>query len=157
MKDQKLFELLCLESYQSGLSWLTVLKKRQAFKKVFHNYDIAKVAAFSDKEMADALQNPQIIRHKLKLAASVANAKAVLAIQERYGSFSKYLWDYVGGQPIDNLINKDHPVPAQTELSKTLAKDLKNQGFKFLGPKTIYSFLQAAGLINDHEEDCDFK
>ncbi|MDV5976171.1 UNVERIFIED_CONTAM: DNA-3-methyladenine glycosylase I [Streptococcus canis] len=155
--DRDFFELLCLESYQSGLSWLTVLKKRQAFRTVFHHYDIAAVAAFTLEEMADALQNPSIIRHRLKLEATVNNAIAVQKIQEEFGSFSAYLWDFVGGQPLDNLVNQDHLVPAQTDLSVRLAKDLKKRGFKFLGPTTVYSFMQASGLVNDHEETCAFK
>ncbi|BBE41285.1 DNA-3-methyladenine glycosylase I [Streptococcus dysgalactiae] len=155
--DRDFFELLCLESYQSGLSWLTVLKKRQAFRTVFHHYDIAAVAAFTLEEMADALQNPSIIRHRLKLEATVNNAKAVQKIQEEFGSFTTYLWDFVGGKPIDNLVNQEHPVPAQTDLSVRLAKDLKKRGFRFLGPTTVYSFMQASGLVNDHEETCAFK
>ncbi|KKC16563.1 DNA-3-methyladenine glycosylase I [Streptococcus dysgalactiae] len=155
--DRDFFELLCLESYQSGLSWLTVLKKRQAFRTVFHDYDISAVAAFTDQEIADALQNPSIIRHKLKLAATVNNAIAVQKIQKEFGSFTTYLWDFVGGKPIDNLVNQEHPVPAQTDLSVCLAKDLKKRGFRFLGPTTVYSFMQASGLVNDHEETCAFK
>ncbi len=154
--DGDFFELLCLESYQSGLSWLTVLKKRQAFRTVFHHYDIASVAAFTSEEMADALENPSIIRHKLKLAATVNNAIAVQKIQEEFGSFSTYLWNFVGGRPINNLVNQENLVPAQTELSIRLAKDLKKRGFKFLGPTTVYSFMQASGLVNDHEEACVF-
>ncbi|VTS42898.1 DNA-3-methyladenine glycosylase I [Streptococcus pseudoporcinus] len=155
--DQKLFELLCLESYQSGLSWLTVLKKRPAFNKVFHNYDVNRVALFSSKEMADALQNPLIIRHRLKLEATVNNAKAVQRIQEDYGSFSDFLWGFVHYHSIDNLVNKDHPAPAQTNLSIALAKALKKHGFKFLGPTIVYSFMQASGMVNDHEENCAYK
>lgn len=155
--DQTLFELLCLESYQSGLSWLTVLRKRPAFRAVFHNYEIDRVTQFSQDEMADALENPQIIRHRLKLAATVNNAKAVKTVQAEFGSFNSYLWDFVGGKPVDNLVNHDHPVPAQTDLSVNLAKDLKKRGFKFLGPTTIYSFMQASGMVNDHESTCHFK
>ncbi|MGT2935587.1 DNA-3-methyladenine glycosylase I [Streptococcus castoreus] len=155
--DRDLFELLCLESYQSGLSWLTVLKKRQAFKTVFHNYDIAAVAAFTQEEMADALQNTAIIRHRLKLEATINNAAAVLKIQKEFGSFSAYLWDFIGGKPIDNLVNQEYPILSPNDLSVKLAKDLKKRGFKFLGPTTVYSFMQASGLVNDHEEDCAFK
>lgn len=155
--DQALFELLCLESYQSGLSWLTVLKKRSAFKEVFHNYDIKKVAQFSQKEMAAALKNPAIIRHQLKLEATVNNAQAVLKLQEEFGSFSAFLWQFIGGKPIQHVVNASHPMPSQTDLSLALAKVLKEAGFKFLGPTTVYSFLQASGMVNDHEEDCQFK
>lgn len=155
--DQKLFELLCLESYQSGLSWLTVLRKRQAFNNVFFNYDIEKVAQMSESDIAAVLQNPSIIRHRLKLESSVNNAKAVLLIQEEYESFSNILWAYVGKKPIVNTINEKNLVPSQSELSHKLAKDLKKRGFKFLGPTTVYSFLEAAGFINDHEDSCDYK
>lgn len=155
--DRALFELLCLESYQSGLSWLTVLKKRPAFRSVFHHYDISAVASFSEQEMAVALQNAAIIRHKPKLIATVNNAVAVQHIQQEYGSFSTYLWSFVGGQPIDRLVNDDNPAPAQTDLSLKLSKDLKKRGFKWLGPTTVYSFMQAAGLVNDHEENCEFR
>lgn len=106
--------------------------------------------------MADALENPSIIRHKLKLAATVNNAIAVQKIQKEFGSFSTYLWNFVGGKPINNLVNQENLVPAQTELSIRLAKDLKKRGFKFLGPTTVYSFMQASGLVNDHEEACVF-
>lgn len=155
--DQALFELLCLESYQSGLSWLTVLRKRPAFNAVFHNYDIDYVAQFSQAEMASALQNPQIIRHRLKLSATVNNAQAVQKVKAEFGSFDAYLWSFVGGNPIDNLVNQEHTVPTQTDLSVKLAKDLKKRGFKFLGPTTIYSFMQASGMVNDHESTCHFK
>ncbi|EHI70578.1 DNA-3-methyladenine glycosylase I [Streptococcus ictaluri] len=163
-EDQALFELLCLESYQSGLSWLTVLKKRQAFRQVFHHYDIEAVSddieavsAFTQEEMIAALKNPAIIRHRLKLEATVNNARAVQEIQKEFGTLSSYLWEFVEGQPLDNLVNKDNPVPAQSALSVVLARDLKKRGFKFLGPTTIYSFMQASGMINDHEEDCSFR
>ncbi|WNZ89925.1 DNA-3-methyladenine glycosylase I [Streptococcus iniae] len=155
--DRELFELLCLESYQSGLSWLTVLKKRQAFRQVFSNYDIDKVAQFSEVQIAEALQNSAIIRHRLKLTATVKNAKAVKVIQEEFGSFSAYLWGFCDGKPLVNIVNSSHPVATQTDLSKALAKDLKKRGFAFLGPTTVYSFMQASGMVNDHEDTCDFK
>lgn len=107
--------------------------------------------------MAAALQNAAIIRHKPKLIATVNNAAAVQRIQQEYGSFSSYLWNFVGGQPIDRLVNDDNPAPAQTALSLKLSKDLKKRGFKWLGPTTVYSFMQAAGLVNDHEENCEFR
>ena len=155
--DQKLFELLCLESYQSGLSWLTVLNKRQAFNRVFHNYDIERVAQFSLSELEEALQNPDIIRHKLKLEATVINAKQVLKIQDEFGSLSHYFWDYFDGKPLINNVPTYKDIQSSTDLSKQIASDLKKRRFKFLGPTTIYSFLQAAGFVNDHENDCDFK
>ena len=142
--DQKLFELLCLESYQSGLSWLTVLNKRQAFNRVFHDYNIE-------------LQNPDIIRHKLKLEATVNNAKQVLKIQDEFGSLSHYFWHFFDGKPLINNVPTYKDVPSSTALSQQIANNLKKRGFKFLGPTTIYSFLQAAGFVNDHENNCDFK
>ena len=134
--DEKLFELLCLESYQSGLSWLTVLKKRQAFNRVFHNYDISRVA---------------------QLEATVNNAKQVLKLQDEFGSLSHYFWHFFDGKPLINNVPTYKDVPSLTDLSKQIAKDLKKRGFKFLGPTTMYSFLQAAGFVNDHENDCSFK
>ena len=155
--DQKLFELLCLESYQSGLSWLTVLNKRQAFNRVFHNYDIERVAQFSLSELEEALQNPDIIRHKLKLEATVNNAKQVLKLQDEFGSLSHYFWHFFDGKPLINNVPTYKDVPSSTALSQQIANNLKKRGFKFLGPTTIYSFLQAAGFVNDHENNCDFK
>lgn len=155
--DRELFELLCLESYQSGLSWLTVLRKRQAFRQVFNNYDIDSVADFSEEQVTEALQNPAIIRHRLKLLATVKNAKAVKTIQEEFGSFSAYLWGFIGEKQLVNTVNLSHPVALQTDLSKALAKDMKKRGFAFLGPTTMYSFMQASGMINDHEDTCEFK
>ncbi|PZO94501.1 MAG: 3-methyladenine DNA glycosylase [Streptococcus pyogenes] len=155
--DRALFELLCLETYQAGLSWATVLKKRQAFCQVFHNYEIASVGQMGAQDLANALENPQIIRHKQKLQATITNAKAVRIIQQERGSFANYLWEFVGGEVIMNRVDAQHPVPAQTQLSQQLAKDLKKRGFAFVGPTTVYAFLEAAGFVNDHEVDCDFR
>ena len=126
--DQALFELLCMETYQAGLSWETVLNKRQAFRESFHGYHLQRVA----------------------------NAQAFLQVQEEFGSFDAYLWSFVGFKTIDNEITNYKEAPAKTELSETMSKALKKQGFKFVGPVCVYSFLEAAGLINDHEKDCDF-
>lgn len=152
--DQALFELLCLESYQSGLSWLTVLKKRPAFQQAFHDYEIAKVAQMTDHDLEKLLENPAIIRHRLKLSATIHNAKAVLQLQQEFGSFSNYLWTWVNFTPVVHQVTDYTSMPNQNQLSQNLAKDLKKRGFKFLGSVTIYSFLQAAGLINDHEVSC---
>ncbi|MGT2926756.1 DNA-3-methyladenine glycosylase I [Streptococcus cuniculipharyngis] len=154
--DQALFELLCLESYQSGLSWLTVLKKRPAFRQAFYNYDIGRVAQMTAADLEKLLQNPALIRHRLKLAATINNAKAMQVLQEEEGSFSHYLWGFVNHHPLDNQVSDYKQVPNQTVLSQALAKDLKKRGFKFLGPVTLYSFMQAAGLVNDHELSCDY-
>ncbi|TWT13411.1 DNA-3-methyladenine glycosylase I [Streptococcus sp. sy010] len=151
--DQSLFEMLCLESYQSGLSWLTVLKKRPAFRQAFHDYDISRVAAMTEADLEELLTNPAIIRHRMKLAATINNAKALLILQQER-SFSDYLWQFVGGESQDNQVTDYRQLANQTEVSKALAKDLKKRGFKFLGPTTIYSFMQAVGMVNDHEITC---
>lgn len=155
--DQKLYELLCMESYQAGLSWEIVLNKREDFRESFYHYDLYKVALMSDNELDSLLENPKIIRHKLKLYATRANAKAVLMIREQFGSFSNYLWSYIGGQTIVNSVKDYRERPSQTALSQRLSNELKKRGFKFLGPVAVYSFLQASGMINDHEDDCFLK
>ncbi|MBP2623931.1 DNA-3-methyladenine glycosylase I [Streptococcus oricebi] len=155
--EQALFELLCLESYQSGLSWETVLNKRQAFRQAFHNYDLDKVATMSDQDLDTLLDNPAIIRNKSKIYATRANAQAFQKVQAEFGSFNDYLWAFVNFSPIDNQVTDYTLAPAKTALSEQISKDMKKRGFKFVGPVCIYSFLQAAGLVNDHEVDCDFK
>lgn len=155
--DQALFELLCMETYQAGLSWETVLTKRQAFRDAFYDYEIEKVAQMTDAELDKLLDNPAIIRHRLKLYATRANAQAFRQLQTQHGSFDQYLWSFVDEQ------TKVHDVPdyrqlvAKTPLSEEVSKALKKAGFKFVGPVTVQSFLQAAGLVNDHENACDFK
>lgn len=151
--DQTLFEMLCLESYQSGLSWLIVLKKRPAFRQAFHDYDVAKVAAMTEADLERLLTNPAIIRHRMKLAATINNAKALLELQKEQ-SFSDYLWQFVDGRSQNHLVTDYRQVPSQTATSQALAKDLKKRGFQFLGPVTLYSFMQAVGLVNDHEITC---
>lgn len=155
--ERALFELLCLETYQAGLSWETILNKRAAFKDVFHNYEIKKVAQMTDEELDAILQNPAVVRNRLKIYATRANAQAFLTIQEKYGSFETYIWSFVDGQPLVNQVKDYKEAPAKTPLSETISKDLKKHGFKFVGPVAVYSFLQAAGLVNDHEMDCEFR
>lgn len=155
--EQALFELLCLESYQAGLSWETVLNKRQAFRSAFFNYDIQKVAAMTDGKLDKLLDNPNIIRHKAKLYATRANAQAFVKVQEEFGSFDHYLWSWVGFTPLDNSVKSFREVPTKNDLSERISKDLKKRGFKFVGPICVYSYLQAAGLINDHEDSCEWK
>lgn len=155
--ERALFELLCLEGYQAGLSWETILNKRQAFKKAFHNYDISQVAQMSNQELDNLLDNPDIIRHKAKLYATRANAQVFQAIQKEFGSFDHYIWSYINFTPLVNKVDSYKDLPTQTDLSQEIAKDLKKCGCKFVGPTTTYSFLEAAGLINDHENSCDFK
>lgn len=155
--DQKLFELLCLESYQAGLSWSTVLHKRQAFRAAFYNYDPKKVAKMTDHALDQLLEKPELIRHKAKLYATRTNAQAFLKIQDEFGSFNHYLWQWVNWKPIVSTVSNYYQMPNQTKLSQNLAKDLKKRGFTFIGPVMTYSFLQAAGLVNDHEDSCKWK
>ncbi|EKZ0830061.1 DNA-3-methyladenine glycosylase I [Streptococcus oralis] len=155
--DRALFELLCLETYQAGLSWETVLNKRQAFREAFHDYQIQVVAEMTDAELEALLDNPAIIRNRAKIFATRANAQAFLQVQKTYGSFDAYLWSFVNGQTIINDVPDYHLAPAKTALSEKLSQDLKKRGFKFTGPVAILSFLQAAGLIDDHENDCEWK
>lgn len=155
--DHVLFELLCLETYQSGLSWETVLNKRQEFRQVFHHYNIEKVAAMSDADLEIILQNPRIIRHRLKLFSTRQNARSIILIQKEFGSFDRSIWSFVDNKVQVNSVNNYNDVPANTTLSERLSKDLKKRGFKFVGPTCLYSFIQAAGMVNDHENICDFK
>ncbi|KXT88043.1 DNA-3-methyladenine glycosylase I [Streptococcus oralis] len=155
--DQKLFELLCMETYQAGLSWETVLNKRQAFREAFHQYDLQRVAEMTNEELETLLENPAIIRNRAKLFATRANAHAFLQVQETYGSFDTYLWSFVEGKTIVHDVPDYQEVAAKTALSELVAKDLKKQGFKFTGPVAVLSFLQAAGLVDDHENDCEWK
>lgn len=152
--DQALFELLCLEMYQAGLSWSTVLHKRQAFRQAFYQYDVQAVAQMTDSDLDSLLGNADLIRHRGKLYATRTNARAFLVIQERFGSFATYLWAFVEHRPICQSVTAYRDLPSKTPLSERLAKDLKKRGFNFVGPVMAYSFLQAAGLINDHENTC---
>lgn len=152
--DQKLFEFLILEGAQAGLSWITILKKRQRYRQVFAEFDPAKVARFSEKKIAQLLQDPGIIRNRLKVNSAVINAKAFLKIQKEYGTFSEYLWSYVDGKPIVNRWKTMKQVPATSAISDALSKDLKKRGFKFVGSTICYAYMQAVGLVNDHTQDC---
>ena len=148
--DQALFELLCMETYQAGLSWETVLNKRQAFRESFHGYHLQSVAEMTDEELKALLDNPAIIRNRSKIFATRANAQAFLQVQAEFGSF-------VDGKTINNDVPDYRQAPVKTALSEKLAKDLKKHGFKFTGPVAVLSYLQAAGLVNDHENDCEWK
>lgn len=152
--DKMLFEFLILEGAQAGLSWITILRKRENYRAAFDSFDPAKVAAYDDAKIAELLANPGIVRNKLKVNAAVINARAFLEIQRDFGSFDKYVWDFIGGKPIVNHWQSLNEVPAETDLSKRLSKDLQKRGFKFVGSTIIYSFLQACGLVNDHVVDC---
>lgn len=152
--DQIHFEFLILESAQAGLSWATILKKRNGYRDAFANFDYKQVAEFPEGYVQELLQNPGIIRNELKIRAAINNAKRFMEVQKEFGSFSDYIWGFVGGKPIQNKLKKGNPAPATTPESDLLAKDMKKRGFKFLGSTTIYAHMQATGLVNDHLVDC---
>lgn len=150
--DQKLFEFLVLEGAQAGLSWETVLNKRNNYRAAFDQFNPAKVARYNEQKTEALLSNPGIIRNRLKIAAAIQNAKAFIAVQKEFGSFAAYLWSFVGHRPIKR--KRGAAVPAQTPLSEALSKDLIKRGFKFVGPTICYAFMQAVGLVNDHDHTC---
>lgn len=152
--DKDWFETLILESMQAGLSWSIILKKRDAMREAFDHFDYAKVAQYDDTKIEELLLNAGIIRHRGKINALISNAHCFIAIQKEFGSFNNYIWAFIGGQPIHNHLQSIQDIPATTELSMKLAKELKKRGFKFLGPTTVYAFMQASGLVNDHVADC---
>jgi len=155
--DRKHFEFLVLESAQAGLSWITILRKRENYRKHYENFDPDKVAKFDEDKIEEMLEDPGIIRYRRKIEASINNARSFLKVQEEFGSFDKYIWSFVDNKPIVNNWKSIKEVPAKTELSDRVSKDLKKRGFKFIGSTIIYSYLQAMGLINDHTRYCDFK
>jgi len=152
--DQKWFEYLILDAFQAGLSWKTVLNKREGFREVFHGFDPDKVAKMTDKEMEAARNNPAIIRNRLKIKSAVSNAKAFLKLQKEHGSFDSYIWSFTGGQVINNSWKDLREIPASTPLSDEISKSLKQEGFSFVGSTICYAFLQAAGVVNDHLISC---
>ena len=152
--DRLLFEFLVLESFQSGLSWVTILNKRENFRQAYDNFDIEAVAKYNDDKFEELMNNSGIIRNSAKIAASINNAKLVKQIQSQHGSFQKYIWEFVGGKPIKNEWGSLDQVPSQTDLSIKMSKQMKKEGFKFLGPTTCYSFMQATGMVNDHLNSC---
>ncbi len=152
--DWKLFEFIILETFQAGLSWITILRKRENFRKAFADFDPVKVARFTDKKMTALMEDAGIIRNKLKIASAVTNAKAFLRCQEEFGSFSTYFWHWVDNKPIINHWHSMQEVPAKSELSTTIARDMKKRGFVFIGPTIVYAHMQAMGLVNDHLIQC---
>ena len=152
--DALLFEFLILETFQAGLSWITVLRKRDNFREAFDNFDYQKISNYSEEKIQALLQNAGIIRNKLKVRATVSNAQAFIKIQEEFGSFSEYIWRFVDGKPIQNTVKDYKKAPATTGISDKLSKDLKKRGFKFVGSTVMYAHMQATGMVNDHEEDC---
>lgn len=152
--DQKLFEFLILETFQAGLSWITILKKRENFKLAFDDFDYKKIALYSEDKIQLLLQNAGIIRNQLKIRAAVSNAIAFMKVQDEFGSFSKYIWEFTDGKPINNNRKTLKEVPATTPLSDAISKDLKKRGFKFVGSTVIYAHMQATGMVDDHVADC---
>jgi DNA-3-methyladenine glycosylase I len=152
--DKKLFEFLILETFQAGLSWITVLRKRENFRKAFDNFSVDKIAHYNQSKIDSLMQNSGIIRNKLKIKASISNAQAFIKIQDHFGSFSNYLWRFTEGKPVKNAFKNLKDLPASTVLSEAISKDLKQHGFKFVGSTIIYAYIQAIGLVNDHLIHC---
>ncbi len=152
--DRKLFEFLILEGAQAGLSWITVLKKRAAYRKAFDNFDFNKVARYNSKKIQSLLNNPGIIRNRLKIHSAVRNAQAFIEVRKEFGTFNKYIWGFVDGTPIQNRYKKLSDIPAKTELSDAISKDLKKRGFNFVGSTIVYAHMQATGMVNDHVTGC---
>ncbi|MFH2052641.1 MAG: DNA-3-methyladenine glycosylase I [bacterium] len=152
--DRHLFEMLILEGAQAGLNWLTILKKRENYRKAYRGFEPEKVARFGEKDTARLLQDAGIVRNRLKVAASIGNARAYLEVQREHGSFARYLWNFMDGAPVQNRYARLADLPASTPLSDTISKDLKRRGFKFVGSTIVYAYLQAVGVVNDHTTDC---
>jgi DNA-3-methyladenine glycosylase I len=152
--DRALFEFLTLEGAQAGLSWITILRKRDNYRAAFDNFDAAKVARYTARKVEKLLQDPGIVRNRLKVESTISNARAFLETQAAFGSFDRYLWDFVDGQPIVNRFTSLKQVPASTPLAEKLSKDLKKRGFRFVGPTIVYAHMQATGMVNDHLVGC---
>jgi DNA-3-methyladenine glycosylase I len=152
--DSKLFEMLTLEGAQAGLSWITILRKRDAYRKAFNRFNAAKIACFDARKRRQLLANAGIVRNRLKIDAAISNAKAFLAIQEEFGSFNAYIWQFVGGSPIQNRRKSLKEIPPTTKESDLMSKDLKQRGFRFVGSTICYAFMQAVGMVNDHITSC---
>jgi len=155
--DAKLFEFLVLEGAQAGLSWSTILRRREGYKKAFSNFDSRKVSKYTQKHVKKLLNNEEIIRNRLKINSAINNAKHFLEIQEEFGSFDKYIWSFVNYKPIINNFKKLSDLPTSTIISEKMSKDLRNRGFTFVGPTICYAFMQAIGMVNDHTIDCFMK
>ena len=152
--DRLLFEFLILEGAQAGLSWNTILKKRENFRIAFDNFDYNKIAKYNEQKVEQLMNNEGIIRNRRKIEATITNAKALLKVQKEFGSFDKYIWKFVNYQPIDNKFKVLSELPSKTEQSEQMSKELKERGFKFVGPTICYAFMQAVGMVNDHVIDC---
>jgi DNA-3-methyladenine glycosylase I len=152
--DRALFELLILEGAQAGLSWSTILRKREAYRRAFARFDAAAVARYTARDVRRLLADDGIVRNRLKIEATIANARAFLALRREQGAFATYVWQSVGGQPVQNAWRAPRQVPAETETSRSLSRDLRRRGFRFVGPTICYAFMQAVGMVNDHTTDC---
>jgi DNA-3-methyladenine glycosylase I len=152
--DRKLFEFLVLEGAQAGLSWLTILRKRENYREAFNNFDAGKVATYDTKKLAELLSDKGIVRNRLKIEAAIQNARAFLALQKEFGSFDAYIWQFVGGKPRKNVWKTTGEIPPKTAESNAMSKDLIKRGFKFVGATICYAFMQATGMVNDHTVDC---
>ena len=152
--DRKLFEMLTLEGAQAGLSWLTILRKRSNYKKAFDNFNPVKVARYDARKVKSLLKNVGIVRNRLKIAATISNAKAFIAVQKEFGTFNNYIWQFVGGKPLKNKRRSLKDIPPTTPESDAMSKDLKKRGFRFVGSTICYAFMQAVGMVNDHTTDC---
>lgn len=153
-EDQKMFEFLILETFQAGLSWITVLRKRENFREAFDNFDFYKVAKYDETKIQELLDNVGIIRNKLKIKAAISNAQAYLKVRDEFETFCDYIWRFVNDKTIQNRFESMNEIPAKTELAETISKDLKKRGFKFVGPTVIYAHMQATGMVNDHIVSC---
>ena len=152
--ERKLFEMLILEGAQAGLSWITILRKRENYRKALDGFDAEKIARYGDRKIVALLGNEGIVRNRLKISAAVANARACLAVKELHGSFSEYLWQFVDGRPVVNTWREFGEIPVSTPESEAMSRELKKQGFRFVGPTICYAFMQAVGMVNDHTTDC---
>ena len=152
--ERALFELLCLEGAQAGLAWITILRKREAYRAAFHGFDPVRVAAMSDAELEERMADPGIVRNRLKVFAARKNARAFLELQAEHGSFDSYLWNWVDGSPVRNAWRGGGDVPAVTPLAESISRDLKKRGFTFVGPTIVYAYLQSTGVVNDHVVSC---
>lgn len=152
--DRKLFEFLVLEGAQAGLSWLTILNKRQGYREAYENFDAKKIARYDDKKVMELIGNPNIVRNRLKIIAAIQNARAFLEVQREFGSFDAYIWRFVGGKTKQNAWRSLQSIPARTKVSDAMSKDLQRRGFKFVGSTICYAFMQAVGMVNDHTVDC---
>ena len=153
-EEQRLFEFLTLETFQAGLSWITILRKREHFRATFDQFDYTKVARYGPEKVAALLKDKGIVRNRLKIAAAITNAQAFMKVQEAEGSFAAYIWKFTQNRPIQNTFASQEEIPATTPLATTISKDLKHRGFRFVGPTVVYAHLQATGVVNDHETSC---